>query len=157
MTAPRQPSVAAGAGAARVKHLPVARGPAFPAGHMLVPSPALVAAAVARVPRGRVLPLGALRAQLAAAAGADYTCPVTTGLVLRAVARQAWATVAEASHDDPPLPVWRVVRDDGALLDGLPGGTAAPAQRLAAEGVAVTPGPRGEHVRPLDDVTWDGA
>ncbi|MFN7456147.1 MAG: hypothetical protein ACK5U0_02025, partial [Gemmatimonas sp.] len=35
------------------------------------------------------------------------------------------------------VPVWRVVSENGALLDKLPGGPERQAARLTAEGVAV--------------------
>lgn len=64
--------------------------------------------------------------------GADYTCPITTGIFLRIVAE---AALEEAR--DREVPVWRVVAENGALLDTLPGGAARQAERLQDEGVGV--------------------
>ncbi|MCU0633733.1 MAG: MGMT family protein [Gemmatimonadaceae bacterium] len=119
-----------------VKVLPKALGAAFPAGRMLIASPLEVQAVLAKVPSGHVIRVGALRAQLARRFGADYTCPVTTGIFLRIAAEAA----EEERGDGAPgaLAWWRVVRDDGTLLDTLPGGRAEQARHLEREGVAVT-------------------
>lgn len=82
---------------------------------------------VRRIPEGRVLPLGALRAALARA---------RPGAALSA---DAYARLA-AEPPEPgarPAPYWRVVLDDGTLLDRLPGGAAAQARALEREGVHV--------------------
>jgi alkylated DNA nucleotide flippase Atl1 len=106
----------------------------YPPGRMLVASPLEIYEMVERVPPRRVLTLSDLRATLATRFWADYTCPTTTEQFLR--------IVAEAAHEErglagTPLPVWRVVRDDGALIDQQPGGADAQAARLEAEGVDV--------------------
>ena len=67
--------------------------------------------------------------------GADYTCPLTTGIFLRVVGEAAEEERAARGGDVAPY--WRVVRDDGALIDTLPGGTEAQARRLVAEDVTV--------------------
>ncbi len=123
--------------------------PGWPAGRMLIASPLALQAVMATVPAGRVLRLGDLRAALARAWGADFTCPLTTGIF--------WRIVAEAADEDRAAgracdaPWWRVVRDDGALNDKLPGGRARHAALLAAEGVALTA--RGR-VAGLEEAAW---
>lgn len=121
-----------GAAAPHVKTLSHAQGSNFPAGRMLIASPLAVADIVRSVPRGRVITLPVLRARLARQFGADYTCPITTGIFLRIAAE---AALEEGSADT--LPVWRVVRDDGRCLDKFVGGPARQAERLKAEGVAM--------------------
>lgn len=123
-----------------VKVLTTPKGPAYPAGRMLISSPDDIAAVVARVPEGRVLTLGSLRAHLAARHHADYTCQLTTGIFLRDLAAVG-----------PVAPWWRVVRDNGALIDKLPG----QAERLAAEGVAVAGRGKAKRVEGLDARQWD--
>ena len=78
-----------GARAPEVKRLDKALGSQFPAGAMLIASPLAVAEAVEQVPAGRVITMGGLRAQLAARYGAEYTCPLTTGIFLRIAAEAA--------------------------------------------------------------------
>jgi len=119
-----------------VKTLAEAAGPAFPAGRMLISTPEEIAAVVAGIPTGRIVTLSALRSHLARRHGADYTCPVTTGIFLRRAAEK------------PGIPVWRIVRDDGSLLERLPGGMAAQADRLASEGHRLVQ--RGKRWRVLD-------
>ncbi|MCZ8011451.1 MAG: MGMT family protein [Gemmatimonas sp.] len=115
-----------------VKTLTDAKGSNYPPGRMLIASPLAVQDEVATVPAGRVITAPQLRARLARRFGADYTCPITTGIFLRIVAE---AALEEARAGE--VPVWRVVSENGALLDKLPGGPERQAARLTAEGVAV--------------------
>ncbi len=119
----------------RVEVLTESKSPNHPIGKMLISSPRELEAVIRRVPEGRVLTLAALRANLAKAHRADYTCPLTTGMFLRVVAEAAEEERAARCGDVAPY--WRVVRDDGALIDTLPGGTEAQARRLVAEDVTV--------------------
>jgi alkylated DNA nucleotide flippase Atl1 len=117
-----------------VEVLAAAKGPRHPAGRMLVASPLEIYEVVERIPPRRVLTLTDLRATMATKFWADYTCPATTDQCLR--------IVTEAAHEErgqagPPLPTWRVVRDDGSLIDQQPGGAEAQAARLEAEGVDI--------------------
>jgi alkylated DNA nucleotide flippase Atl1 len=128
-----------------VKRLDQALSPQFPAGAMLIASPLTVAEAVEQVPAGRVITMGGLRAQLAERYGAEYTCPLTTGIFLRIAAEAA----VEEGDGGRQTPYWRVVRDDGRLLDKLPGGAAAQAKLLLAEGVGCrAAGARGWRLAP---------
>jgi alkylated DNA nucleotide flippase Atl1 len=112
---------------------------------MLIASPLAVAEAVEQVPAGRVITMGGLRAQLAERYGAEYTCPLTTGIFLRIAAEAA----VEEGDGGRQTPYWRVVRDDGRLLDKLPGGAAAQAKLLLAEGVGCrAAGARGWRLAP---------
>jgi alkylated DNA nucleotide flippase Atl1 len=134
-----------GARAPEVKRLDQALSPQFPAGAMLIASPLTVAEAVEQVPAGRVITMGGLRAQLAERYGAEYTCPLTTGIFLRIAAEAA----VEEGDGGRQTPYWRVVRDDGRLLDKLPGGAAAQAKLLLAEGVGCrAAGARGWRLAP---------
>jgi alkylated DNA nucleotide flippase Atl1 len=120
------------AAAPQVKTLTESKGSNYPPGRMLVASPLSVQDELTKVPPGRVITAPVLRARLARRFGADYTCPITTGIFLRIVAE---AALEEAR--DREVPVWRVVAENGALLDTLPGGAARQAERLQDEGVGV--------------------
>jgi alkylated DNA nucleotide flippase Atl1 len=111
-----------------------AKGRVYPAGRMLVGSPAAIGAIVQHIPRGRVLRMTDLRTALATAYGADYTCPMTTGIYLRMLAESV-----EAAGGGDVTPWWRVVRDDGRVLDKLPGGPNAQRSRLEGEGHTMLP------------------
>jgi alkylated DNA nucleotide flippase Atl1 len=116
----------------RIVVLTEPKGNAYPAGRMLVASPDAIGAIVQRIPRGLVLRLGDLRAALATAHGAQYTCPMTTGVFLRMLAEDA-----EHAGAGDAMPWWRVVRDNGTLLDTFPGGASGQQRRLECEGVAL--------------------
>jgi len=118
----------------RLVTLDQAKGRVYPAGRMLVSSPAAIGAIVACIPYAFVLRMGDLRAALAAAYDADYTCPMTTGMFLRMLAE----SIEMARTNDSP-PWWRVVRDDGRLLDTLPGGDGAQRRMLESEGHVFLP------------------
>ncbi len=120
------------AAAPNVKTLAESKGSNYPPGRMLVASPLAVQDELAKVPTGRVITAPQLRARLARRFGADYTCPITTGIFLRIVAE---AALEEARGGD--VPVWRVVAENGAMLEKLPGGPERQAERLQAEGVPV--------------------
>lgn len=75
-----------------------------------------VYALVAQIPRGRVMTYG----QLAALAGSPYAARIVGGI---------------AHWGDPDLPWQRVVKKDGSLAEGYPGGTEGHRAALEAEGV----------------------
>jgi hypothetical protein len=105
-------------------------------GRMLIPTPMLVARALRRVASARLITPAQLRARLARAAGADFTCPMTTGIFLSIV---AGATEEALAGGKPPLaPYWRVVDDRGNLPAKFPPGRARQAAHLRAEGHRVS-------------------
>ncbi|OAI41834.1 hypothetical protein AYO41_05185 [Verrucomicrobia bacterium SCGC AG-212-E04] len=101
-------------------------------GRMLVPTPMLVAGAIAKIRRGRLLTVPELRNELAAKAGADFACPLCTGIFINIVAGAAEDDVAAGRK--PLAPYWRVIRDDGTLSEKPPPGPARQAHWLRAEG-----------------------
>jgi hypothetical protein len=99
---------------------------------MLVPTPLLVARALRRVPAGRLITAAQLRTRLARRAGADFTCPMTTGIFLNIIAGATEEALAEGR---PPLaPYWRVVDERGGLPPKFPPGQARQAAHLRTEG-----------------------
>ncbi|MCA9243670.1 MAG: MGMT family protein [Phycisphaerales bacterium] len=122
----------------KIVHVPPGEGKMGMSGDVLIPKPLDVDALVRKVRKGRLLTVGELRDKLAKAAGADQSCPLTTGIFLR--------IVAEAAEEDRVAgksritPYWRVVKDDGKLNDKYPGGAKAQAAKLKAEGFAIQPG-----------------
>lgn len=75
-----------------------------------------VYALVAQIPKGRVMTYG----QLAALAGSPYAARIVGGI---------------AHWGDTSLPWQRVVKKDGSLAEGYPGGTEGHRAALEAEGV----------------------
>jgi alkylated DNA nucleotide flippase Atl1 len=104
-------------------------------GTMLIPKPLDVDAMIRKVPRGKVVTLTQLREKLARAAGADITCPLMAGMFLR-ISAEAAAEEMRAGKSRI-TPYWRVIRDDGRLLEKLPGGAAEQARHLEAEGHSI--------------------
>jgi alkylated DNA nucleotide flippase Atl1 len=140
-------------GPATVEELTEARGANFPVGRLLVSTPRELDAIIRRIPEGRVLTLGALRGALARDRNADYTCPLTTGIFLRIVAE---AAEEERAASAPRLaPYWRVVRDDGTLIDRLPGGATAQARALEKEGVHVLHLGKRHALGDVDHYAWN--
>ena len=137
-----------------VEVLDTAKGSNYAPGRMLIASPRAIDEIVRRVPPGRLLTLPDLRAALAAAHDADYTCPITTGIFLRIAAEAAEEERALGAGDVAPW--WRVVRETGQLVDKLPGAGVLQRERLEREGHAMAPGrasvPR---VDGLASVRWE--
>jgi len=75
-----------------------------------------VYALVSQIPRGRVMTYG----QLAALAGSPYAARIVGGI---------------AHFGDPALPWQRVVKKDGSLAEGYPGGVTGHQVALEAEGI----------------------
>jgi alkylated DNA nucleotide flippase Atl1 len=99
---------------------------------ILIPRPLDVDALIRKVPRGKLVTQVQLREKLARDAGADGACPIATGIFVRIVAEAAEESARQGKSRISPY--WRVVRDDGRLLEKLPGGPAGQAERLAGEG-----------------------
>ena len=121
--------------APEIRVLHEAKSTAYPAGRMLIASPLALQDIITSVPRGRILTLTALRLALARRYKADYTCAITTGIFLRIAADAAEEDRANGATD--VMPWWRVVRDDGALFEKLPGGAAGQARLLGHEGASI--------------------
>jgi len=105
-------------------------------GTMLVPTPLLVARALRRVPAGRLITPAQLRQRLARAAGADLTCPMTTGIFLSIIAGATEEAIAEGQS--PVAPYWRVVDEKGRLPPKFPPGLSRQAAHLRKEGHRVS-------------------
>ena len=94
------------------------------AGKMLLPSPATVAAAIEKIPAGKLITTNLLCQKLTQQFDVRGTCPVTTQKALLAVAHDPSNEVA----------YWRVVKANGALITRFPGGAEGQAERLIKEG-----------------------
>ncbi len=76
---------------------------------MLLPTPAVVAAYVARIPKGESRTMPKMREDLAVAHQADFTCPLTAGIFLRIAAELAWEQHQQGTPLASITPFWRVV------------------------------------------------
>lgn len=102
-------------------------------GKMLIPTPMLVASLVSKVPKGKLITVEQIRRKLAKEFDADLTCPLATGWMIK--------IVAEAAEEERRVlkkkritPYWRVIRDDGKLVEKFPGGARRQARLLREEG-----------------------
>lgn len=93
-------------------------------GRMLLPCPTTVAAVLKRIPKGKLVTIDLIRAELARQFKVDTTCPFNTKLCLRAIANGPQYKVA----------YWRVLRDNGDLINYYPGGVAGQGALLKEEG-----------------------
>lgn len=119
--------------------------PTYPAGKMLIASPLWVEDYIKSIPVGEIRTMLDLRTGLAQKAGADYTCPMTTGILLRIVAE---ASNYEMQNNMPvTAPWWRVVNNDGSLNPKLPGGGDLQLQLLLAEGRRIAAGLKSKKTR----------
>lgn len=102
-----------------IRPVPEGRRGMTPGASMLYPSARMIDAAIRAIPEGRGISPRELRLRLADAHGADYTCPVTTTMMLRIVAEAA----NEAHRAGAPLaevtPAWRVLGKGASALRKL--------------------------------------
>ena len=101
-------------------------------GTFVIPAPREVNALMKRVPRGRVVTINDLRAALARKHQTDFACPITTGIF-------SWIAAHAAAEDEAAgkkriTPFWRTLKLGGEVNPKYPGGVAAVASRLRAEG-----------------------
>ncbi len=78
---------------------------------MLISSPEKISEFIFKIPRGSYSNIKELRRELALKAGADNTCPVTTGIFLR--------MTIEQNNDDINFPYWRVIDEKHPLVKKL--------------------------------------
>jgi len=102
------------------------------AGKMVIPAPREVDALMRQVPKGRLVSMNGLRAALAKKYGVDFACPITTGIFSWIAAHAA--AEAEAEGAKRITPYWRTLKTGGEVNPKYPGGVAAVAKRLQAEG-----------------------
>ncbi len=101
-------------------------------GTCVIPAPGEVDGLMRRIPRGRVALINDLREALAERHGATIGCPITTGIFAWMAAHAA--EEARAAGRIRVNPWWRTLKQNGELNPKYPGGAAAQARLLRAEG-----------------------
>lgn len=101
-------------------------------GVMVIAAPREVDALMRQVPKGRVVTINELRTALARKHAADFACPITTGIFSWIAAHAAAEDEAEGKKHFTPF--WRTLKTGGEINPKYPGGAAAVAKRLRAEG-----------------------
>ncbi len=95
-------------------------------GEMVKPSPDSVAALVKKIPRGKLATLNLLRDKLARQNKVHSACPMATkkALIL-------------AASEMPRLCYWRVINNDGSLINNTADGIKEQTQHLVREGFSL--------------------
>jgi len=113
-------------------------------GTMLVPKPLDVDSLLKEVPRGKLVTMAQIRGKLASLHGADTCCPLTTGIFLRICSGAAEEDLhLRGIPLDKVTPYWRVIREDGSLIDKFPGNGELQRAYLEEEGHEFEVGKRG--------------
>jgi hypothetical protein len=82
----------------------------IPAGaQMLIATPKIVANYLNQIPEGFSSDTKKIRTDLANEYGAEYTCPVTTGIFLRTVAEFGYEELQKGKSTDEVPPFWRAI------------------------------------------------
>lgn len=104
-------------------------------GTCVIPAPREVDGLMAKVGRGALTTINAMRERLAQTHGAAIACPITTGIFARIAAEAA--AEDEAAGQSNVTPYWRALKADGEINPKYPGGIEGQRRRLEAEGHAV--------------------
>jgi 6-O-methylguanine DNA methyltransferase, DNA binding domain len=101
-------------------------------GTCVVPAPVEVDALMRKVPSGKIATTDQLRQALARQHGTTIACPLTTGIFAWIAAHAADEGASEGERNTTPY--WRTLKAKGELNPKYPGGLAALARQLKAEG-----------------------
>ena len=104
---------------------------AKPGDSVVLAPPLEVEAIMKAVPKGHLITLHEICAQLAAKHQTQYCCTLTTGIFINIV-----ANAADEMHYN--IPYWRTIKNDGQLNPRFPGGAERQKQLLENEGHHIT-------------------
>ena len=92
----------------------------IPAGALMyISTPEEIDSYLKQTSPGQVILPSAMREELAQAGGAEYTCPVSTGIFLRIVAEAACEEQHNGRALDEIAPFWRIIDPDSDLAGKL--------------------------------------
>src|SRR5262245_47341839 len=100
-------------------------------GTMVIPAPIEVDRVMKLIPRGKLITIDGIRAELARQHRTTIACPLTTGIFAWIAAHAAFE--AEAEDAASITPYWRVLKSKGELNAKYPGGISDLKRRLKAE------------------------
>jgi hypothetical protein len=104
-------------------------------GKMLIVTPKIIDEYVRHIPKGKSGSLATMRKDLANEYGADYTCPVTSGIFLRIVSEAAYEQIEKGTPLNKVTPFWRVVDEKSTLNKKLSFGEAFVRKQRKSEGI----------------------
>ncbi|MGB0259774.1 MAG: hypothetical protein ACPF99_00030 [Flavobacteriaceae bacterium] len=99
---------------------------------ILIPTPLLIQEYINQIESGNQVAVERMRNDLAIEIGADFTCPMTTGIFLRVVAEVNYERLTR-NNDSEISPFWRVVDPKSKLADKLSFGKEIIIEKRAAE------------------------
>lgn len=102
---------------------------------MLIATPKIVDDYVRQIPKGKSGSLSTMRKDLAIEYGAEYTCPVTSGIFLRIVSEAAHEQIEKGTPLTKVAPFWRVIDEKSALNKKLSFGQNFVKQQRKKEGL----------------------
>lgn len=117
-------------------------------GTFVIPAPLEVDELMRRVRHGKVTTIKEIRSALAQKHGANFGCPLTTGIFAWIAAYAA--EEAAATGETKITPYWRTLKAGGLLNPKYPGGIAAARQHLRAEGHQVVKRGKNYFVKDFD-------
>lgn len=100
---------------------------------MLIATPRMVDEYMRAVPRGERRTVAQMRSELAAAHGADISCPISTSIFARIAAEAALEEVSTRAPLSDVTPFWRVIEEDGTVAKKLSCGPRFVESQRAAE------------------------
>jgi hypothetical protein len=100
---------------------------------MLIATPRIVDDYMRAVRRGERRTVAQMRCELAAAHGADISCPISTSIFARIAAEAAMEETAAGVPLSDVTPFWRVIEEDGTVAKKLSCGPDFIRNQRAAE------------------------
>ena len=108
----------------------------IPAGaSMLIATPEIIADHLKQIPEGHSTDIKKMRNDLANEYGAEYTCPVTTGIFLRTVAEFAHEQLEKGKSSKDLPPFWRAIDQKAKINKKLSFNTEFIVQKRKEEGL----------------------
>jgi hypothetical protein len=84
---------------------------------MLIPTPFMIQEYINHIESGTISDVEIMRNDLAIEHGADFTCPMTTGIFLRIVAEYNYENLSQKRTEICPF--WRIIDPNSKLSDRL--------------------------------------
>ena len=84
---------------------------------MLIPTPLMIQEYINQIESGKVSEIETMRNDLAIENGADFTCPMTTGIFLKIVAEYNYEKLNQKRVDICPF--WRIIDPNSKFSKGL--------------------------------------
>jgi hypothetical protein len=102
---------------------------------MLIATPKIVDEYIRQIPKGQHTSLQQMRKDLAAEFGAEYSCPITSGIFLRIVSELAYEQCQKGTPIQKITPFWRMIDKKAPLAKKLSFGYEFVAEQRKKEGL----------------------